>query len=827
MAATGLAAVLLVAALPVAAQVARTDVTISYDDHGVPYIEGETRAAMAYGAGFATATDRLFQTDVLRHLAQGRLSELLGAGPDDANLIADQVMRREFYDPADIQAQYEALPERIKTLLEAYAAGFNDALVLQQANPAERSVAFNALAHEPEPWQPTDSVSILMLFTVVTFAGEGAGGELDNAALLDELLDEHGARGHELFDDLVLLNDPAAPAAVPFGEGPPAPQVLPGPGPLPFTPERRAQIRLARTTPVAETAQRARAERALLQRVWAQVPFPKLGSYAVAVGGTRTRSGGGVLLGSPQAGFFAPSVFYEMALSAPDWRCRGFTVPGLGPFIGIGWCGDHAWTLVAGNAGDQVDVYVERLHPDDPNRYRFRGEWRTMEVRQETYVTRATVPPEPPRVVTQEIRSTVHGPVFASDPEAGVAYVFKRAQTGHFARSYLGLLALNTGDGLDEVERGLRHITATYNLIYADAQGHIAYRFTGYQPVRAKGVDFRLPVPGTGSAEWRARTLDFDAMPHVTDPKSGILHVNQGIDTKPIEWWPRSSSIFVGRIGHTAGDQELMANDTDVTVGALRLRNRDVIAEVDTITARLAPLIERALKRVGPSGPLAKARVLFTGWARAGFPRVDADGDGRYDYAAIALFGADYFEVPVAPVWQLFMEDLWAPAGRVPPTTYIGRLGQTLAAIEDPQLFSRPYARQWEEMFLQALERSLPLLQERFEGAPMESWLVATPEHAFTAIGVVAPPPLRTVDHGTYSQIVDPAAAHGVNVLPPGNGRADRAADVALFQLTGELPDDFVDQIEMYEDYRFKPMRFEPPDDARILRLNYDSPPGP
>ena len=820
-AAAALAAALLGAALPVGAQVARADVTISYDGYGVPYVEAETPEATAYGAGYATATDRLFQTDVLRHLAQGRLSELLGAGAEDANLMADQVMRREFYDAADIEAQYEALPDNIKALLEAYADGFNDALVLQQANPAERSAAFTALGHEPEPWRPTDSVTILMLFTVVNLAGEGAGGELDNAALIDELIDEHGPAGRELFDDLVLLNDPEAPAAVPFGEGPPAPQDLPGTDSLTSSSVRRLQVRLARGTAVDAAARAARAERALLEKVWSQVPFPKVGSYAVALSGERTRSGGGMLLGSPQAGFFAPSVFYEMALSAPGWRCRGFTVPGLGPFIGIGWCNDHAWTLVAGNAGDQVDVYVERLDPDDPDRYRYRGRWRTMEVRKETYITRSTVPPELPRVVTQEIRSTVHGPVFASDPEAGVAYVFKRAQTGRFARSYLGLLALNTGGSLAEVEDGLRHITATYNLVYADADGHIAYRFTGYQPVRAEGVDPRLPVPGTGAAEWRARRLPFEAMPHVTDPSTGILHVNQGIDTKPIRWWPRSSSVFIGRIGHTAGDQVLMERDDDVTIASLRLRNRDLIAEVDTVTARLAPLIERALRRAGDFGPLAKARVLFEGWARAGFPRIDADQDGRYDHAAIALFGADYFDVPVAPMWEDFIARVWRRAGHVPPTTYIGRLGQTLAAIEDPQLFSRPYARGWEDKMLRALESSFDELAERFEGAPMESWLVPTPEHAFTAIGVMAPPPLTVVDHGTYSQIVDPAADRGVNVLPPGNGRADRAADIALFQATGELPDDFVDQIELYEDFRFKAMRFEPPEGAEAISLSY------
>src|SRR5881397_3026011 len=69
-------------------------VTITRDPFGIPHVVGDTREAMAFGAGYALATDRLFETDVIRRLAQGRLSEILGAGDNDATLIADETMRR-------------------------------------------------------------------------------------------------------------------------------------------------------------------------------------------------------------------------------------------------------------------------------------------------------------------------------------------------------------------------------------------------------------------------------------------------------------------------------------------------------------------------------------------------------------------------------------------------------------------------------------------------------------------------------------------------------------------------------------------------------------
>src|SRR5438128_4390522 len=140
-------------------------VTITRDPFGIPHVVGDTREAMAFGAGYALATDRLFETDVIRRLAQGRLSEILGAGDNDATLIADETMRREFYDAADIDAQYNALPDDIRRMLQALADGFNAALAAQQAGPAEQSVLFAALGYEPDLWRPQDSASVLMLFT--------------------------------------------------------------------------------------------------------------------------------------------------------------------------------------------------------------------------------------------------------------------------------------------------------------------------------------------------------------------------------------------------------------------------------------------------------------------------------------------------------------------------------------------------------------------------------------------------------------------------------------------------------------------------------------
>ena len=53
-------------------------VVIYRDQHDIPHIYGKTNAALAFGAGYAQAQDRLFLMDVLRHYGAGTLSSFLG-----------------------------------------------------------------------------------------------------------------------------------------------------------------------------------------------------------------------------------------------------------------------------------------------------------------------------------------------------------------------------------------------------------------------------------------------------------------------------------------------------------------------------------------------------------------------------------------------------------------------------------------------------------------------------------------------------------------------------------------------------------------------------
>jgi hypothetical protein len=90
----------------------RAGVTISRGAFGVPHIVGDTRGDVFFGAGYATAEDRLFLTDVFRHVGRGRLSEFLGGILGmDATLSMDRGMYAVAgYSEAELQQQVDAFP---------------------------------------------------------------------------------------------------------------------------------------------------------------------------------------------------------------------------------------------------------------------------------------------------------------------------------------------------------------------------------------------------------------------------------------------------------------------------------------------------------------------------------------------------------------------------------------------------------------------------------------------------------------------------------------------------------------------------------------------
>ncbi|MEM6785445.1 MAG: penicillin acylase family protein, partial [Bacteroidota bacterium] len=475
-----------------------TALTIDRDDFGVPSVTARSEAGVFFGQGFAVAQDRLVQMTDLMYVATGTYAAAYGPGDDaDGNGVGDYVdadrwVREMFYTPAERAAQFEALSPSIRTMVTAYRDGINAYIDSTMANPAVyRPEGFA----DTKPWD-ADKVLAVTQYVMRQF-GQLGGDELARQAELDEF-------GPAWFAANRPINDPTAPTTI---LAPPA---------LVTTARSVVTSRWA-DLDAAAALQRLHLGRSALDRVRARAGLaPKFGSFAVAANGAATADGSAMLLGAPQMGApseDAPNPAVEMELNAPGYHATGMTLPGI-PGVIIGRAADHAWTLTTGNT-DNTDTF---LVPVQGNRYRFDSALRPFErLASDIAVAGAAS-------VRVDVVRTVHGPVYGvvEDKDGTYAAAWRMTFWEREVEALTAFYGMVRAENLRAFEAAVERMPMSFNVVYANRAGQIAYWHAGAYPDRAPTVDPRLPALGDGTEEW-AGLVRFEDQPQVVDPAQGTL----------------------------------------------------------------------------------------------------------------------------------------------------------------------------------------------------------------------------------------------------------------------------------------------------------------
>jgi penicillin amidase len=280
--------------------------TIVRDAGSVPHVEAQGERDTAFAVGFLHGQERLWQLELLRRIAAGRLSELIGP----RGLPVDRLMRRlGLRRVAEAEWHVTHAGGELRPLLEAYAAGVN-AAAGDRPRPAELTI----LRHRPEPWTPEDSLAVGRLL------GLSQARAWESQLVRMRLLKAAGP-------DLAAAVDPALGAGV-----------------------EAALDGLA--------ADLAAVESILPLSAWTAA------SNCWAVAGAHTAGGGALLANDPHSALTMPSLWYQVHLRHPEGELSGFSVCGL-PFLLAGHNRDVAWGLSSSGISIQ-DLYVERFNPDNP-----------------------------------------------------------------------------------------------------------------------------------------------------------------------------------------------------------------------------------------------------------------------------------------------------------------------------------------------------------------------------------------------------------------------------------------------------------------------------
>lgn len=575
-------------------------VEVLFDRWGVPHVYARSREDAWLAIGYLQARDRLWQMDLYRRAAAGRLSELFG----ERTLSIDRRFRVLGLRRAAAR-ELSATPPEARVALERFSAGVNAAM----ATPGrwERPLEFQLLRFAPEPWSPLDSLAVgkLMAWRLA----ENRQGELVRGALARRF-------GSSVAEGLMGAWPAGAPAIL---DETSRRSAQPPRGPL-HTPPPHA-------IPLAQG--RIPAPPAGLE--WLTARVPPGGSNSWVISGTRTATKRPLLANDPHLGIELPSVWYDAHLVAAELDVAGGMLPGS-PFVVIGHNSRVAWGIT--NSGvDVQDFYIEDVDFRQ-RRYLYRGSWQPLGVEQVEIAVRGRTAP-----VSYDVFSTRHGPLIATETEWDDPPVFTddtprgdprpmalRWESLFDGQMVGGFEALNRAAGWTDFVGAVRRISGvSLSFVYADAAGSIGYALSGALPVRANG-DGSLPVPGWGGGyEWTG-TVRAERLPAVLNPASGrIVTANAEIDPS----WPGvmtrdwRAPFRASRIGTLIGDR------TGLDIDAFREMQGDVRSEA---ADRLLEAVDGALRspasrRAEPEARTALERLRL--WDR----RVD-------DRPVVSLFHA-------------------------------------------------------------------------------------------------------------------------------------------------------------------------------------------
>ena len=494
-------------------------VDIYRDAMGIPHIYAATSHDLFFAQGYVHAQERFWQMDSWRHIGSGELSEMFGKDQVETDAFLRTLGWRK-----TAEAEWEQLGPESRAILEAYTDGVN--AYLKDHTDTALSLEYAILGllspdYTIEAWTPIHSLTWgkAMAWDLRGNMGE----EIDRAILLKTFTLEQINMLYPDYpeDHPVIVNEMPVEGktsnAAPDVEG------------FDYA-----------SLPLDSLVHNASILDPILGRLGDGV-----GSNSWAVSGELTDTGMPYLSNDPHLSSQMPSIWFQIGLHCVEksddcpFEVAGFSFAGV-PGVVIGHNDRIAWGFT--NTGpDVMDLYIERVNPENSDQYEVNGKWIDFETYEETI---DVVGGEP---VTISVRSTRHGPVISEvygqlknegDPKDKEFVPFKDRTGVELPDQYVIALAWTALTpstpfeaiwGFDKAQNweDFRDAASNFhvpaqNLIYADVDGNIGYQMPGDIPIRKNG-DGRLPVPGwTDDYEWTG-FIPFEELPYAFNPDEGYI----------------------------------------------------------------------------------------------------------------------------------------------------------------------------------------------------------------------------------------------------------------------------------------------------------------
>ncbi len=464
-------------------------VTIYRDERGMPHIYAANEHDLYMATGYVSAQERLWQMDLIRRSNSGRLSEIFGKSFIQTDIISRCLQTKE-----KSRRILENEDPSVLDFLQAYIEGINFFI----SNCRKLPLEFRLLSYSPEPWSLEDIVNLIGMMGW-SLGSRNLMAELFNYQLVRKVGPE---KASTLIPDWNLATEVVYPDFV------------------------------LSDTLIAET-------RCLVSAFEKKIPLGVpcfSGSNNWAVSGERSETGKPLLSNDMHLTLNNPSIWLEMHQVVPGkLNVTGVVIPGE-PFVVAGHNDRIAWGMT-NLMVDNIDLYAEKINPENHSQYYYNGEWKELVKKTEVIKIRGG------RQDTVTICYTDRGPVISAmnnpgnmsaraiGPECDYVTGLEHLNDLSLSLKWAGfdfsdeieaIYLFNRAENWDDFRKGTSLFNSiSQNFIYADTDGNIGLQAGGGIPLR-KGNGIMIRSGETDEFDWKGY-VPFEQLPFCYNPPCGTV----------------------------------------------------------------------------------------------------------------------------------------------------------------------------------------------------------------------------------------------------------------------------------------------------------------
>ncbi|MFN0728111.1 penicillin acylase family protein [Polaribacter gochangensis] len=445
------------------------EVTVYYDEVGVPHINAQNQKDAFTALGYVHAQDRLWQMELIRRIAAGRLAEIFGK---------ELLKTDKFFSGLGIEEASAKTIKNLDTNSEAYklTMAYLDGINQFMEN-GPTPIEFLLVGVDKEKYTLKDVYNVFG-YMAFSFA---AAHKTD--PMLNEVKEKLGAA---YFNEISLSNI------------------------------KNTEIIQNEKKPILMASVAT-----AMQDLYKNLPLsPFIGSNSWVIGADKTKNGRVIFANDPHIGFAQPSVWYQSHIKTPDYEMYGFNLA-LSPFSLIGHNREYAYGMTMFE-NDDVDFYFEKENPNNPNEYITENGYKTYDVIEK----RIKVKDEEDAVY--QIRVSQHGPIMNDliehiDEERPMAmqWIYTKLNNELLEVGY----DLSHSNSLAEFKNAAAKLHAPgLNMMYGDAKNNIAWFAAGKLYKYREGINTKTILDGASGKDEILEYFDFEENPMSINPSLNYVY---------------------------------------------------------------------------------------------------------------------------------------------------------------------------------------------------------------------------------------------------------------------------------------------------------------